>query len=316
MGLDQRVSFLKKHSLYLLSHCNMLRVHTVRLHHKMEQSFYKSTGFGKVRGIVRHLFFRLNLKSYFTPARRVYLSMALLRVLMGAFFIYDGYIKLNDPNFAVRLPSMLEGWAANNPIFFYQDILNLLVIPNGWFFAQVVTYLELIIGVGYVLGAFMPAVVLLQVFLNLNFLMAAQHTHPSELIVNLAFLVIALVLLSSNAGIHYGLDQWLPDLHWGKAKKKKRKVTKVKDKAKANSSKSKVKSKAKSKKKKKAFEPMPFYQGEEEETHDFDDEELNDSEFPEFEDHEFEEGDDEIDLADFADFKRQNKPGKRKRSVF
>ncbi len=171
------------------------------------------------------------LKSYLKPARRAYLSLALLRILLGAFFIYDGYTKLNDPSFSVRLPSMLAGWAANNPIFFYQDLLNVLIIPNGWFFAHVVTYTEFVLGVGYVLGLFMPVMIPLQIFLNLNFLMATQHTHPSELIVNGAFLAMALVLYLSNAGTHYGLDQWvLPALNWtqGKTRRKSLKNTRLK----------------------------------------------------------------------------------------
>ncbi len=232
------------------------------------------------------------MNKYFTPARRAYVAVALLRVLVGAFFIYDGYTKLNDPNFAVRLPSMLAGWSANNPIFFYQDLLNLLIIPNGWFFAPIVIYSELLVGVGYVLGAFMPIMILVQAFLNLNFLMAAQHTHPSELLVNMAFLAMALVLYVSGAGNHYGLDHWLkPYLPFGNLKKKKRKPAKNKAQKKAQVSRSL---------KKKVNSRDNF-----EDDHHWDD--SDDSIDPDWDVGENEDSDKDIDLVELAEMKKRKK---------
>ena len=171
------------------------------------------------------------MKKIITPIRQAYLSITCLRVLLGLFFLWDGYQKLMDPMFATRLPSLLESWAANNPVFFYQDILNGILAPHGGFWASVVTWMELLIGGCYVLGVLMPIAIATQIFLNLNFLLATlhvhmSHIHQSELILNTTFIVLGLVLLGSSSGKNYGLDEWVWPLIV-REKKPKRKRTKA-----------------------------------------------------------------------------------------
>ncbi|MBK8190257.1 MAG: DoxX family membrane protein [Vampirovibrionales bacterium] len=144
-----------------------------------------------------------------TREARASQAIALLRVIVGAFFLYQGYSKLRDPMFAVKMTGLLSGAAANNPFFFYQDLLNGLIIPNVDVFAQVIIWGELLIGASYVSGALIRVSTVGQLFLNLNYLLALQHTHPGERALNLCFLLLGMTLLFGEAGRQYGLDLWI-----------------------------------------------------------------------------------------------------------
>lgn len=144
-----------------------------------------------------------------TREARASQAIALLRVIVGGFFLYQGYSKLRDPHFAVYLSGLLNGAAANNPFFFYEDLLKGLLIPNAEALAWGITWAELAIGGTYLLGALMRVATVGQLFLNLNYLLALQHTHPGERALNLCFLLLGLTLLFGEAGRQYGLDCWL-----------------------------------------------------------------------------------------------------------
>ncbi len=158
-------------------------------------------------------------------ARRSQQVVALLRVAIGIFFLIEGVLKYQDPQFAARLPSMLEHWAVGNPLFFYQDFLTLLVIPNAKFFAFIITWLEMGIGTSFVLGAFMRYTLPAQAFLNLNYLMATWHANPGDAALNGLLLAMALLLFWGHASTLYGLDQLL-EKYWGDGKKSRSALSK------------------------------------------------------------------------------------------
>lgn len=142
-------------------------------------------------------------------ARRSQQVVALLRVVIGIFFLIEGVLKHQDPQFAVRLPSLLEHWAADNPLFFYQDLLYALVIPNAKFTAFMITWLEMGVGASFVLGAFMRYTIPVQAVLNLSYLMATFHVNPGDAALNGLLLVMALLLFWGQASTLYGVDQLL-----------------------------------------------------------------------------------------------------------
>jgi uncharacterized membrane protein YphA (DoxX/SURF4 family) len=165
-----------------------------------------------------------------TPAsvKRSHQALALLRGIIGGFFLYDGYHRVIDPPFAAQLSGILSAWAAENPLFFYQDILYGILIPNAATVAGLLAYSELLIGGCFMLGFLMRWAIPLQIFLNANILMASQHTHLALLALNSLLIATGLVLLWGEAGRHYGLDHWADDwitqwLQQRKGGKKKRK---------------------------------------------------------------------------------------------
>lgn len=134
-------------------------------------------------------------------------AIAFLRILTGAFFLYAGYMKLSMPGFGASLGGMLKQWAEHNPIGFYKSFLEHVAAPNGSLFSALVTYGELAIGLSYVSGFLIPLSTLGAMFLNLNILLAAQHTDPSILTMNALFLALSAAFFWSHAGHYYGFDQ-------------------------------------------------------------------------------------------------------------
>ncbi|MBY0402627.1 MAG: DoxX family protein [Cyanobacteria bacterium] len=155
---------------------------------------------------------RLFLEALFAKVPRqvrVEHALFLLRLGMGAYFLYVGNQKLENPQFPLILNSQLEGWAANNPFFWYKDFLTYCVIPLSSFLAYIIPSLEMFIGVSLILGLVVQISLPIAIFLNFNYLMATQHTNPAALGINLAFGLIALALYWSQCGLFWGLDQFI-----------------------------------------------------------------------------------------------------------
>lgn len=145
----------------------------------------------------------------FTRTLRAEQALMFLRVVTGLFFLYQGNHKLEDPSFAVGLRSQLENWALHNPLFWYQDILRELAAPNADLIALVLPWLEVGIGFSLIAGFLLHLSLPLMVFLNLNFLLATQHTGAAAVGINLAFIFIAVCLYWSQAGLYGGLDRYV-----------------------------------------------------------------------------------------------------------
>lgn len=146
-------------------------------------------------------------------------AIAFLRMATGLFFLYVGYEKLHNPDFPVLMAQNLKTWASSNPILIYQALLETVVLPNGLFFSKLIAYGEMTIGVSYLTGLFLRYTAPFALFLNLNFLLATQHTGTAALGINLAFILIHLSLWWGQAGCCYGLDALLPAPTAGRRKK-------------------------------------------------------------------------------------------------
>jgi uncharacterized membrane protein YphA (DoxX/SURF4 family) len=142
----------------------------------------------------------------FKKGSRPQQALTFLRVMTGAYFLYQGMQKFNNPQFASTLGGTLQQWAAHNPIIPYKNFLLHFAIPNASHLAQWVTDGELAVGFSYVLGLFVSASAPLAVFLNLNFLLAAQHMYPGLLEINAGFIVISFILYWGETGRYFGLD--------------------------------------------------------------------------------------------------------------
>ena len=90
----------------------------------------------------------------------------------------------------------VQGW--------YASFLKDLVIPNAAVFSYFVTFGEILVGVGLIVGGLTGIAAFFGIVMNANYLLAGSvSTNPI-----LAFLAIFIVLAWRNAG-WIGLDRWL-----------------------------------------------------------------------------------------------------------
>lgn len=133
-------------------------------------------------------------------------ALALLRVGTGLFFLAQGLGKLGNHAFARTLQDFLPQWAAQTPFGFYGAFLRQLILPHMDLLSWLIPSGELAIGASLISGLLVRWSTPGAIWMNLNFLLATQHTSPAALGVNSAFILIALTLWWGNAGRYCGLD--------------------------------------------------------------------------------------------------------------
>ncbi len=154
-----------------------------------------------------------NLWQKFSNGPREKQALAFLRIATGLFFLYVGYQKLENPDFPMLMVENLKKWSDGSPYLIYQAFVQTVILPNSLFFAKLITFGEIGIGVSYILGAWVRFSGPAALFLNLNFLLATQHTGMASIGINLAFMIIHLSLFWSRAGHCFGLDTLIPSEH-------------------------------------------------------------------------------------------------------
>ncbi len=139
---------------------------------------------------------------------------AILRVFLGWQWLQSGWGKLAGGTWASGEP--LRGFWANAvqtpeggraPIAYdwYRGFIQFM-LDNGWYtwFANLVMWGEILIGVTLILGAFVGLASFAGAFMNWNFIMAGTASTNGLLFA----IAIALMLAWKVAG-WYGLDRWL-----------------------------------------------------------------------------------------------------------
>ncbi len=130
---------------------------------------------------------------------------ALLRIYTGLFFLYAVHFKLN-PVFFAGLQNKLIYYANHDPLWFYGIFLNRVAVPNAFLFAILIVMGELFAGIFLTAGFITRAAAIAAIFLNLNYLLAMYWISPSQLGINLTFIVCELVIIFTNSGKTLGLD--------------------------------------------------------------------------------------------------------------
>ncbi|MDR5683188.1 MAG: DoxX family membrane protein [Armatimonadota bacterium] len=141
---------------------------------------------------------------------------AIVRIWLGYKWITSGVPKLGNPDWVQTGAAVRAFWEraiqippppARPPVAFdwYRDFLAwLLSIGAEGFFAKVVAYGEVLVGVALVLGAFVGIAAFFGAFMNWNFMMAGTaSTNP------VLFLLAILLILAWKVAGYYGLDRWL-----------------------------------------------------------------------------------------------------------
>ena len=130
---------------------------------------------------------------------------AFLRIYIGLFFLYAAYFKLN-PAFFAGLQNKLAYYASHDPLWFYGIFLSRVGVPNAFLFAILIVMGELFAGVFLTAGFITRIAAFVAIFLNLNYLLAMYWIGPSELGINLTFIVCELVVVFTDSGKTLGID--------------------------------------------------------------------------------------------------------------
>jgi PQQ-dependent catabolism-associated beta-propeller protein len=147
-------------------------------------------------------------------------AVALLRVVVGAWFVKAVWTKVSiadgavpyptvSPRFVAFHPKRVAEFAAGNPIGWYKDFLETVVLPHAALFATLQTIGEVAVGVGLVLGLMTRLTAAVGLFLALNFGLASQWMSFGQQGFHLLLVTSMLIFLVTGAGRTWGLDAWL-----------------------------------------------------------------------------------------------------------
>lgn len=140
---------------------------------------------------------------------------AILRIYLGWQWVDAGWHKVADPKWVNGGEALKGFWTravampetGRPPISFdwYRDFINFM-LQNEYYtwFAKLVAYGEVLIGIALILGAFVGIAAFFGGFLNWNFIMAGTAS------TNALLFVIAIVLMMAwKVAGWYGLDRFL-----------------------------------------------------------------------------------------------------------
>ena len=148
--------------------------------------------------------------------------LVLLRVVVGGWFLKAVWTKLTlahlwgaIPYPAVSLrflgfhPKRVAEFASGNPIGWYKEFLEQIVIPHTKLFAGIQAYGEACVGIGLVLGLFTGLSALVGLFLSVNFGLAAQWMSFGQQGLHLMLITSMVIFLGTRAGRLWGVDYLL-----------------------------------------------------------------------------------------------------------
>lgn len=172
-----------------------------------------------------------------TPVElRYHRALLPLRLVLASIWIMGGILNAYDANFAcgptcgqeryaqlignvwaeglvipLPVPSTLylQDTVPPNPVPGMGWFLSAVVAPNALLFMTVMATLEIAVGFAILTGTFTRLATIGAIAMNLTIILAAGHTHPAILRVNLLMAGAALTLLLARAGRYYAVDPWL-----------------------------------------------------------------------------------------------------------
>ena len=125
----------------------------------------------------------------------------LARVYLGISFLFSDHGNAH-PN---ELAGFLK-FALKNGYGWYQNLLDSVVVPHSSTFGTFVVIAEIYIGIALVLGFTTRLAALVALFLLLNY-MCAKGAVPWGPGIDQSDIVLALIILLSDAGRTFGLDR-------------------------------------------------------------------------------------------------------------
>lgn len=147
----------------------------------------------------------------FTRKKEIHLwPITLLRVYTGVFFLYYGFGKIRNPNFADGLAGFVSG-NLEKSFGFIRPFLESVVLPNNGVFAFLVSWGEFLTGIALIVGlatryASIAGALMVAAFWftkGQGFLAAQNH--------DVIWFMIFIVLATIHAGRTHSLDAKLAD---------------------------------------------------------------------------------------------------------
>jgi len=147
-------------------------------------------------------------------------AVALLRVVVGAWFVKAVWTKLAiasgaipyptvSPRFLAFHPKRVAEFAAGNPVGWYKDFLETTVLPHATLFATLQTFGEVAVGIGLLFGLLTRLTALVGLFLAINFGLATQWMSFGQQGFHVLLTTSMLIFLVTGAGRVWGVDRWL-----------------------------------------------------------------------------------------------------------
>jgi len=126
---------------------------------------------------------------------------------VGYFFFVYGWQKLNLRFLSGEQLAMQLARAANDPLAFHRDFILQTVTPHSQFFAYLIAYGEIAIGLSLIFGLLVRLSSAFGMFHNLNIMFAlAIPNGGAQVGLNRIFIVLQLMFILAAAGRAFGLD--------------------------------------------------------------------------------------------------------------
>ena len=148
--------------------------------------------------------------------------LAVLRVAVGLWFLKALFTKLSVtlawgflpvPTASDRwlhvMPTLVAKYAEGNPVGFFRDFLESVVIPHSAVFAQLTAFGEVAVGLGLTFGFLSTLAAALGLFLVLNYGLAVQWQSSGQQGFHYLLISCMVVFLATRPGRFWGLDGWL-----------------------------------------------------------------------------------------------------------
>jgi uncharacterized membrane protein YphA (DoxX/SURF4 family) len=127
------------------------------------------------------------------------------RVYLGVSFLFSDHGNARPNEFDGFLK-----FALKNGYSWYQNLLNFVVVPHPATFGTLVVIAEIYVGIALVIGFTTRLASCVALFLLLNY-MCAKGAAPWGPGIDQSDIVLAIIILFSNAGHTLGVDKWLAD---------------------------------------------------------------------------------------------------------
>lgn len=114
-----------------------------------------------------------------------------------------------SPRFLAFHPRRVAEFAAGNPVGWYRDFLEVVVLPNAAWFATLQAWGELAVGIGLLLGLCTRLNAWVGLFLALNYGLATQWMSFGQLGLHVLLTTAMVAFIGAGAGRRWGLDAWL-----------------------------------------------------------------------------------------------------------
>jgi thiosulfate dehydrogenase [quinone] large subunit len=148
--------------------------------------------------------------------------LALLRIVVGLYFVKSLVTKMTLVTIGgfVPIPAVSERWltvmpkivarqASENPLLFYKQFLEGVVLPNSNLFAQLTAWGETVVGIGLTLGLLTGVASLVGLLLVVNYGLATQWMSPGQQGFHLVLFFLMLAFFFARAGRTWGMDGWI-----------------------------------------------------------------------------------------------------------